>query len=393
MAAGKHLPGFCITAAALALLLFFFGERHILALLAVFLLLGAGVALLLAVDAKKLRLELRAAPGGRAGQPLPVTLAVVGSRRFRAAGQVTVRVEVESVMFGETRQETLSFPLEDGAQQVTETLNIPLCGETRLRCAGVEIGDLMGLFRIRCAPFPESRTLLYPPETQLELLLSRETVGAAQAEGLMQNRRGSDPSEIFDIRDYVPGDDIRTVHWKLSAKTGSLIVRQASDPSHYDAALLPDLGLPQKGAGPTAEELVRAVSVTVALGEGLLRQGTAFCMAIPTPQGLELHEVRSTRAFARLIPRWMGARIPAEGGLGLHLFQTEHLESHFTRLLVVSAGKYAQDPGGLDRRIGVTVVSCDGTLRAPVYTALGPVWESVALPAQPGAGESFRIIC
>lgn len=242
----------------------------------------------------------------------------------------------------------------------------------------MEVTDLVGLFRFRCADFPESRTVLYPPETQMELILSRETVGAAQAEGLMQNRRSSDPSEIFDIRDYVPGDDIRTVHWKLSAKTGSLIVRQASDPSHYDAALLPDLGLRQQGeTRPTAEELVRAVSVTVALGEGLLRQGTAFCMVIPTPQGLELHEVR----------------IPAESGLGLHFFQTEHLESYFTRLLVVSAGRYAQDPGGLDRRCGVTVISCDGALEAPVYTALSPEWESVALPAKAGAGESFRIIC
>lgn len=365
-----------------------------MAILTVFLLPGAILAVLLHRDARRLRLELRAAPGGRAGQSLPVTLAVSGTEHFRTAGRVTVRVEVESVMFGETRQETLSFPLEDGVQQVSDSLHILLCGETRLHCAGVEVTDLMGLFRFRCADFPESWTVLYPPETQMELILSRETVGAAQTGGLMQNRRSSDTSEIFDIRDYVPGDDIRTVHWKLSAKTGSLIVRQASDPSHYDAARLPDLGLRQQGeTRPTAKELVRAVSVTVALGEGLLRQGTAFCMVIPIPQGLELHEVRSTRAFARFIPQWMGVRILAESGLGLHFFQTEHLESYFTRLLVVSAGRYAQDPGGLDRRCGVTVISCDGALEAPVYTALSPVWESVALPAKAGAGESFRIIC
>lgn len=53
----------------------------------------------------------------------------------------------------------------------------------------------------------------------------------------MQNRKGSDASEMFDIRDYVPGDDIRTIHWKLSGKTDELIVRQASAPSHYNIAL------------------------------------------------------------------------------------------------------------------------------------------------------------
>lgn len=127
MAAGKHLPGDCITAAALALLLFFFGERHALAILTVFLLLGAILAVLLHRDARRLRLELRAAPGGRAGQSLPVTLAVSGTEHFRTAGRVAVRVEVESVMFGETRQETLSFPLEDGVQQVSDSLHIPPC--------------------------------------------------------------------------------------------------------------------------------------------------------------------------------------------------------------------------------------------------------------------------
>lgn len=378
MAAGKHLPGDCITAAALALLLFFFGERHALAILTVFLLLGAILAVLLHRDARRLRLELRAAPGGRAGQSLPVTLAVSGTEHFRTAGRVTVRVEVESGMFGETRQETLSFPLEDGVQQVSDSLHNPPVRRDppALRRGGGHRPD--GPLPLPLRRFSREPNGALPPETQMELILSRETVGAAQTEGLMQNRRSSDPSEIFDIRDYVPGDDIRTVRWKLSAKTGSLIVRQASDPSHYDAALLPDLGLRQQGeTRPTAEELVRAVSVTVALGEGLLRQGTAFCMVIPTPQGLELHEVR----------------IPAESGLGLHFFQTEHLESYFTRLLVVSAGRYAQDPGGLDRRCGVTVISCGGALEAPVYTALSPVWESVALPAKAGAGESFRIIC
>lgn len=44
-------------------------------------------------------------------------------------------------------------------------------------------------------------------------------------EGMMQNRKGNDPSEIFDIKDYTPGDDLRFVHWKLSGKADHLIMR------------------------------------------------------------------------------------------------------------------------------------------------------------------------
>lgn len=57
--------------------------------------------------------------------------------------------------------------------------------------------------------------------------------------GLTRSRKGTDASEMFDIRSYVPGDDIRSIHWKLSGKTDELIVRQASDRTHYDLVIRP----------------------------------------------------------------------------------------------------------------------------------------------------------
>lgn len=37
---------------------------------------------------------------------------------------------------------------------------------------------------------------------------------------------GDDPSETFALREYVPGDRVRSIHWKLTEKTGEVIVRQ-----------------------------------------------------------------------------------------------------------------------------------------------------------------------
>lgn len=66
-----------------------------------------------------------------------------------------------------------------------------------------------------------------------------------------------------------------------------------------------------------------------------------------------------------------------------------------TRLLIVSAGRYAQDATVLSSRIGVTVISAaeDVTAPVPVRTTLGGGCEAVLLPAEQKPGESCRIVC
>ena len=83
---------------------------------------------------------------------------------------------------------------------------------------------------------------------------------------MIQNRKGNDLSEIFDIREYVPGDDIRSIHWKLSSKTDTLILKEASDPSHYNVVILPDFGRKQLGETVSAREVNAAVGIGVAVG-------------------------------------------------------------------------------------------------------------------------------
>ena len=41
-----------------------------------------------------------------------------------------------------------------------------------------------------------------------------------------QQRLYQDPSRTIGVRDYVPGDSVRTINWKTSAATGSLKVRK-----------------------------------------------------------------------------------------------------------------------------------------------------------------------
>ena len=76
----------------------------------------------------------------------------------------------------------------------------------------VQVRDMFGLFSSKAKPFTEICTVVYPHQVRVSTELSSATIGATRNDGVMQNRKGSDASEMFDIRDYVPGDDIRTIH-------------------------------------------------------------------------------------------------------------------------------------------------------------------------------------
>lgn len=51
-------------------------------------------------------------------------------------------------------------------------------------------------------------------------------------------RHGSDNSQTFQIREYVPGDRLQNIHWKLSAKSDEWMVKEQSQPKGCSIVLL-----------------------------------------------------------------------------------------------------------------------------------------------------------
>ena len=394
MTAVKRRIGFGALVVILAVLLFFFSTAYLLRMILILAALFIICLLLIRVDARHLSLSAKLVPGAQAGRSVGFTLTASSRGKLLAAGSMAVEIEIQNIMFGTTETKQLVIPLQKQKQALHAELTLELCGETAVRCIGAKVWDPLGLFSVACVSFSEVRTVCYPKPMSLELSLSRDTAGAANTEGMMQNRKGSDPSETFDIREYTPGDDVRSIHWKLSCKTDdSLILREASEPSHYDVVLLPDLGRAQGDTAVSREELNSAASLTKELGEQLLMQGVSFCLVIPGSKGLQILEITSRQELQRMLPQWLGLAIPEQSGTGLDFFLAEHLEQYFTRLLIVSAGKYTQDVNGLGKRIGVEVISTSDDLKTPVYTSLGAGSETVVLPSEQKRGERYKIAC
>ncbi|WP_167050550.1 DUF58 domain-containing protein [Salinibacterium sp. ZJ77] len=95
--------------------------------------------------------------------------------------------------------------------------------------------------------------------------------------GLLRDLEGSPTSTIVDsdlafhaIRDYAAGDSRRHVHWKSTAKTGKLMVRQYEETRRSRIAVLLDLETARYGS---EEEFELAVSVASSLGVQAVRDG------------------------------------------------------------------------------------------------------------------------
>lgn len=388
----KSRLGYGILAVIFTALLFFFSQPFFLWILTGMIVVAVGMALLLRRDAGYLEIELKAKSGIHVGDKESLILQVRNRHRIFVAAGAEVKLLVNHKMFGGTEQKTLWLDLSEISQEYEIGLSFERCGEIMISCEEIRIYDFLRLFSMKAAPFHEERIRIYPQPVSVQVELSRTTIGAQKEEGIMQNRKGKDPSEMFDIREYVPGDDIRSIHWKLSSKTDSLILRQSSDPSHYNVVILPDFGLNKDGETSDAEEINRAIAFGMAIGEKMIRRGIEFCMALPLSVGIKMYEIRSIQDYYRMQTEWLGFPIQKESGAGIQLFVTEHLEEYFTRMIILSAGIYGQNLGSLDGKIGITVINANREAE-DIHVIQKGTCEIVDVPTKSDAKENYRIIC
>ena len=107
------------------------------------------------------------------------------------------------------------------------------CGAVKIRGVRVRICDYLGLFSFPVGKKQQRLVLVRPvPVKPGELPdLSRFMASVTRP------KAGGGYSENHDLRLYRPGDSLRQIHWKLSAKSGKLMVREPLEPIS-NAALL-----------------------------------------------------------------------------------------------------------------------------------------------------------
>lgn len=102
--------------------------------------------------------------------------------------------------------------------------------------------------RLKCENY--AKILVYPRRYELPPKpLSGESERTAQ---ITIRQRGSDNTELSDIRNYIKGDSLKSIHWKLSSKSQELIVKDYSRNAGNSVYIICDLE-PHYAADPEAQ--------------------------------------------------------------------------------------------------------------------------------------------
>ena len=116
------------------------------------------------------------------------------------------------------------------------------------------VEDLFGLFAITKQPkAAQSELLVLPLPFQVEQL----TFAPGDSGLETMARATEDVTNPSDIRAYMPGDALKKIHWKLSARKRELVVRRFEEPVLPDALVLMDCSPPPSWGHPEAEADVR----------------------------------------------------------------------------------------------------------------------------------------
>lgn len=162
-----------------------------------------------------------------------ITLSVENGNRILPITKGIAKVRYENVFSGEKGKMKVRFSVDAGRKRDRRIL-VPMmnCGNVAITVEKVRIYDYLSIFAWTVGKnFETQNVLILPPLREMYLGGDRwynETNEDSDRFSLY--KKGDDPSEIFDIREYMDGDKIQRIHWKLSSKTGSLMVKEGSLP-------------------------------------------------------------------------------------------------------------------------------------------------------------------
>lgn len=166
---------------------------------------------------------------------------------------LTVMVKVLNTIYGNDDIYNIVIPaVPRDTREVQLNIIGKYCGRIELDCKTIILEDFLGLFKFKVTT-NISRDIFVMPDKYIELpQINLSTTGVSRDDEV-QYKKGDDVSQISQIRDYIPGDRLQNIHWKLSSKKEELQVKEFSLPYSDKVTLLLEFCISERNPEYTDE--------------------------------------------------------------------------------------------------------------------------------------------
>ena len=142
------------------------------------------------------------------------------------------------------------------------------CGNVEVILESVRLYDLFGIFYIKRKVQRKAYVKVMPEFKLMPVEITRATREfQVDAEEYSGEKKGDDPSELYQVREYRIQDSVRDIHWKLSAKEETFMVKERGFPLGCVVLVWIDFAEKERSAAGFSRLLETAASLSITLAE------------------------------------------------------------------------------------------------------------------------------
>ena len=269
----------CILLIISALILYFFDNESVtLALLLAIIVMPAVSVGLLALSGRNFRISMK-----RTTQPdeNPVVRVTTENPDFIPLAAVEAEVVCTNLRTGEADSYMIrSTPRPKSTQTVDLEILPKNAGRYEIEVSSAVLTDPLQLSSRQVACSDREYITIMPEIFDMHVSYASDAA-MLESDRSADSHRGNDPGEVRAIREYVPGDPVRNIHWKLSEKADKLLVKELGNPITDQFLVILDTAH-EVSQIPAALETV--ASVFASLAETIRRDSSGLSIGWTDPE-------------------------------------------------------------------------------------------------------------
>lgn len=153
-------------------------------------------------------------------------------------------LELRNEFYGENSEYTWNVPLYAKEQKKLQLpMKFQYSGKMIIAVKEIRVRGILGILETKQKSQEESMFYVFPKSLENTITV-REYDGLRQKDEANRQeaaKRGSHCSEVSGIREYILGDSMRDIHWKLSAKKEKMMVKEHVTMTDTNQSLLVEL--------------------------------------------------------------------------------------------------------------------------------------------------------